>query len=193
MSMPGSDGLAFMMQGPRRAPATPSATKREWGDGIQRSRIRTGAGSGRQAAVSAALRDRADHPIRDGSALLPGIVCKMCLCLNRVVGRVQQPPAEARAVRLEHQGVHRGLGHLEDADAQRARDEHFGGAVVVVFSGWAELVVGGVEQLPAESRAVRGRKGGHRPALLREVPLPCGLEMTTSSRSMSPLRCSKRL
>ena len=107
--------------------------------------------------------------------MLPGIVCKMCLCLNRVIGRVQQPPAEARQFGWSIRAFIVVSATLRTPTPNGLETEHFGGAVVVVFSGWAELVVGGVEQLPAESRAVRGLKAVIVPLCSVRCHYPAGL------------------
>jgi len=75
-------------------------------------------------------------------------------------------------------------------------EKDLGAAITIEVSYRAELAAGGVEQLPAESCAVRGPiKAVIVPLCSVRMPLTYGLEMTISSRSsrsMSPARCSKR-
>src|SRR5262249_23370478 len=80
---------------------------------------------------------------------------------ERVVSSVQQPTAQAGAVRRHHRRGHAGPGLLEDADAPRAGNEDLGAAITVVVSGWTEMIVGGVEQPAPATRTLRRLRGIH--------------------------------
>src|SRR5207248_3567165 len=91
-----------------------------------------------------------------------------------VVGRVEQPAAEARSVRGHHRYREGAARSLEDADAPGTRDQHFGLAVTIEVADRTEAVVDGIEQPTAETGAVRrhDRRGQRASGELQHADAP---------------------
>src|SRR4051812_37851577 len=90
-----------------------------------------------------------------------------------VVPGVQQPPAETRAVGRHHRGAHGRSRLLQHTDTPRARDEYFGPTIAVIVGWRAKMIVRGIEQPAAETRAIgRHHRRRHRGAGLFEETNP---------------------
>src|SRR5580692_8335848 len=72
-----------------------------------------------------------------------------------VITGIEQPATEARAVRRHHGRIYGSAGDVENTQPPWAGDHNFLFPVSVIIANNVEMIVGGVEQPPAETSSVR--------------------------------------